>query len=188
MEKSIEEILVETEEKMRKSVAITREELSVIHTGRASASLLHGIKVDCYGQLTPLAQTASINTPDPSLIVIQPWDKSTIPEIEKAILKANIGLVPNNDGKIIRISVSPLSEERRKELVKMTKGIAEEGIIALRGVRHKEREMFKDMEKESQISSDESHRGQEQIEKLIHKYTEEIDKILESKEKEIMTV
>lgn len=188
MEKSMGGIFTETEEKMRKSVAVTQEELSVVHTGRASASLLHGIKVNCYGQLTPLDQTASITIPDPSLIVIQPWDKSIIPEIEKAILKANIGLVPNNDGKILRIAVSPLSEERRKELVKITKGIAEEGIIALRGVRHKEREMFKDMEKESQISSDESHRGQERIEKLIHKYTDEINKILESKEKEIMTV
>lgn len=188
MEKLIEEIFAETEKKMHKSVAVTREELSAMHTGRASPGLLHGIKVNYYGQLVPLAQTANITTPDPSLIVIQPWDKSTIPEIEKSILKADIGLVPNNDGKIIRVPISPLSEERRKELVKMAKRIAEEGIIALRGVRHKEREMLKDMEKESQISSDESHRGQERIEKLIHKYTEEIDKILESKEKEIMAV
>lgn len=188
MEKSIEEIFAETEKKMQKSVSVTREELSGVHTGRASASLLHRIKVNYYGQLTPLAQTANITTPDPSLIIIQPWDKSTIPEIEKAILKADIGLVPDNDGKIIRLPISPLSEERRKELVKMTKRIAEEGIIALRGVRHKEREMLKDMEKEGKISSDENHRGQERIEKLIHKYTEEINKILESKEKEIMTV
>lgn len=188
MEKSIEEILAETEEKMRRSVAVTRKELSVIHTGKASAGLLQGIKVNCYGQLLPLTQVANITTPEPTLIVIQPWDSSTIPEIEKAIIKADIGLVPGNDGKVIRISVPPLSGERRKELVKMVRKITEEGIIALRGVRHKEREIFKNMEKEGQISSDESHRGQEQIEKLIQKYSEEIGKMLESKEKEIMTV
>lgn len=188
MEKQIKEVLAETEEKMRKSIAVTREELTAMHTGRASLGLLHGIKVNYYEQLVPLAQTAHITVPDPSLIIIQPWDKSIIPEIEKAILKANIGLVPNNDGKIIRVSVSPLSEERRKELVKMVKRITEEGIIALRGVRHKEREMLKDMEKENQISSDENHWGQKRIEELIHKYTEEINKILESKEKEIMAV
>jgi ribosome recycling factor len=188
MEKSIEEIFAETEKKMHKSVAVTREELSAVHTGRASADLLRGIKVNCYGELLPLMQTGNVTTPDPSLIVIQPWDKTIIPEIEKSILKADIGLVPNNDGKIIRVPVSPLSEERRKELVKMVKKIAEEGIIALRGVRHKEREMLKDMEKGGKISSDESHRGQERIEKLIHKYTDEINKILENKEKEIMTV
>ncbi|MBT9131626.1 ribosome recycling factor [candidate division NPL-UPA2 bacterium Unc8] len=188
MEKPIKEVLAETEEKMCKSVAVTREELTAMHAGRASPGLLHGIKVNYYGQLVPLAQTANITISDPSLIIIQPWDKSTIPEIEKAILKADIGLVPNNDGKIIRVPVSPLSEERRKELVKMAKRIAEEGIIALRGVRHKEREMLKDMEKESQISSDESHWGQKRIEELAHKYTEEMDKILESKVKEIMIV
>jgi len=188
MEKSIEEVLAKTEEKMRKSVAVTLKELAAMHTGRASPGLLHGIKVNYYGQLVPLAQTANITVPNPTLIIIQPWDNSTIPEIEKAILGADIGLVPNNDGKIIRVPISPPSEERRKELVKMAKRIAEEGIIALRGVRHKEREMLKDMEKESQISSDESHWGQKRIEEITHKYTEEMDKILESKEKEIMTV
>ncbi len=188
MEKLVKDILSEMEEKMRKSVEVTRRELAGIRTGRASTSLLEGVNVDYYGTLTPLRQVANILTPEPTLIVIQPWDKSTLEEIERAILKADIGLTPNNDGKVIRIPIPPLSQERRQELVRVVRKMAEEGRVAIRGVRHKERDSLKSLEKEGNISKDVSRRGQEKMEELTHKYIEEIDKFLASKEKEVMEV
>lgn len=188
MEKLVKDILGELEEKMRKSVEVTRQELAAVRTGRASTSLLEGVNVDYYGTLTPLRQVSNILTPEPTLIVIQPWDKSTLAEIERAILKADIGLTPNNDGKVIRIPIPPLSEERRQEIVRVVRKMAEEGRIAIRGVRHKERDSVKNMQKESNVSEDESRRGQEKMEELTHKHIEEIDKILAAKEKEVLEV
>ncbi|MCK4326079.1 ribosome recycling factor [bacterium] len=188
MEKSVKDILSEMEEKMRKSVEVTRRELAAIRTGRASTSLLEGVNVDYYGTFTPLRQVSNILTPEPTLIVIQPWDKSTLEEIERAILKADIGLTPNNDGKVIRIPIPPLSEERRQELVRVMRKMAEEGRVAIRGVRHKERDSAKNLEKESKISKDVSRRAQEKMEELTHKYIEEIDRILAAKEKEVLEV
>lgn len=186
MEKLVIDILGEMEEKMKVSVEVTSRELAAIRTGRASTALLERVKVDYYGTLTPLDQVSNIVVPEASLIVVQPWDKSTLGAIEKAILKSDMGLVPHNDGKVIRIPLPPLSEERRKELVKVIKRMAEEGKVALRSVRHKSREGLKDLEKEGKISQDENHWGQEKMEKSTHQYMEKIDDILEGKEKEIL--
>lgn len=188
MEKLVKDILGEMEEKMKTSVEVVRQELAAIRTSRASTSLLDGVKVDYYGTLTPLNQVSNIMVPEAGLIVVQPWDKSTLGEIERGILKADIGLVPHSDGKVIRISLPPLSEERREELVKVVKRMAEEGKVAVRSVRHKVREKLKALEKESKVSQDESHLGQEKMEKLTHQYIEEIDTVLEGKEKEILEV
>ncbi|MCD5390771.1 ribosome recycling factor [candidate division NPL-UPA2 bacterium] len=188
MEKSVKDILSEMEEKMRKSVEVTRRELAAIRTGRASTALLDGVKANYYSTLTPLNQIANILTPEPTLIVIQPWDRSTLEEIERAILKADIGLTPNNDGKVIRLPIPPLSQERRQELVRVVRKMVEEGRVAIRGVRHKERDSVKALEKEGKISEDVSRRAQEKMDELTHKYIEEVDKILASKEKEILEV
>ena len=188
MEKLVKDILAEIEEKMEASIKVTRRELAAIRTGRASTVLLEEVEVDYYGTITPLHQVSNIVVPEPSLIVIQPWDKSTLGEIEKAILKADLGLNPQNDGKVIRISLPPLSEERRKELVKIVKRMAEEGRISIRAVRHKSREKMKALEKEGKISEDESLYGQEKMEILTHRYVGEVDKIIERKEQEILEV
>ncbi len=188
MEKLVKDILAEIEEKMESSVEVTRRELAAIRTGRASTVLLEGVEVDYYGTLTPLHQVSNIVVPESSLIVVQPWDKSTLGEIEKAILKADLGLNPQNDGKVIRISLPPLSEERRKELVKIVKRMAEEGRISIRAVRHKSREKLKALEKEGKISEDESLYGQEKMETLTHRYVGEVDRIIEGKEQEILEV
>jgi len=174
------------EEKMKVSVEVTQRELAAIRTGRASTVLLEGVEVDYYGTSTPLNQMSNIVVPEPSLIVVQPWDKSLLGEIEKAVLKSDIGLTPHNDGKVIRVPIPPLSEERRKELVKVVKRMAEEGRVAVRSVRHKSREKLKDLENEGKVSQDESRHGQDKMEKLTHQYVEDIDKILEGKEKEIL--
>ncbi len=186
MEKLVKDTLREMEEKMKASIEVTRRELAAIRTGRASAALLEGVKVNYYETLTPLNQVANIVVPEAGLIVIQPWDKSTLGEIEKAVLKSDIGLTPHNDGQVIRLPLPPLSEERRKELVRVVKRMAEEGRVGVRSLRHKAREGLRDLEKESKISQDENHQGQEKMEKLTHQYVEEIDKILERKEKEIL--
>lgn len=186
MEKLVKDTIHEMEDKMKISVEVTDRELAAIRTGQASTTLLEGIKVDYYNNLTPLNQLSSISVPEPGLIVVQPWDKSTLGVIEKAISKSDIGLIPQNDGKVIRIPIPSLSEERRKELDKVVKRMAEEGRVAVRSVRHKSREKLKDLEKESKISEDENRQGQEKMEKLTHKYVEEIDEILKEKEKEIL--
>lgn len=186
MEKLVKDILREMEEKMKASVEVTRRELAAIRTARASTALLEGVKVDYYGTLTPLNQVANLVVPEAGLIVIQPWDKSTLGEIEKAVLKSDIGLTPHNDGQVIRLPLPPLSEERRKELVKVVKRIAEEGRVAARLLRHKTRERLRDLEKEGKISQDENYQGQEKMERSTHRYVEEIDKILEGKEREIL--
>ncbi len=186
METLVKEVLREMEEKLKASVEVTRRELAAIRTGRASTTLLEGVEVDYYGTFTPLHQMSNIMIPEPGLIVIQPWDKSTLGSIEKAILKSDIGLTPQNDGKIIRIALPALSEERRKELVKIVKRMAEEGRVAVRSVRHKEREKLKGLEKEGKVSQDEDRWGHEKMEELTHRYVVEIDKILEAKEQEIL--
>lgn len=186
MEKLVFGILREMEEKMKVSVEVTRRELAAIRTGRASTALLEGVKVNYYGTFTPLNQVASIVVPEVGLIIIQPWDKSALGEIEKAVLSSDIGLTPQNDGQVIRLPLPPLSEDRRKELVKIIKRMAEEGRVSVRSLRHKVREKLRDLEKEGKISQDENYQGQEKMEKLTHQYVEAIDKILEGKEREVM--
>ena len=182
------EILKEEEEKMKKALEANSREMAMVRTGRASPSLLENIKVDCYGTQTPLNQLSSISVPEPRLITIQPWDKSIIGDIEKAIMKSDLDLNPVTSGDIIRIPFPPLSEERRKELVKVVHKMAEECKIEIRQQRRDAREQLKSLEKEGKISEDDSHRAQEEMQRMTDRYIEQVDKNLVVKEKEIMEV
>jgi ribosome recycling factor len=173
---------------MEKTVTGLSKSFSRIRTGRASISLLDGIKVDYYGVDTPIAQTANISVPESRLILIVPWDASTIGAIEKAIQKSDLGLTPSNDGKAIRLSIPQLTEERRKEIVKTVKKMAEEGKIKLRNTRRDANEELKTIKKNNKISEDELFTSQEEVQKLINNYIEKTDKILAAKEKEIMEI
>lgn len=182
------EIYQDYEDKMEKTLAATKAELARIRTGKASPTLLDTVRVNYYGSTVPLKQVASVNIPEPRLIVIQPWDKKLLAEVEKAILKADLGLNPNNDGTLIRIPIPPLSEERRKELVKFARKIGEQKKVAIRNLRRDGNEELKQQEKEHVISEDEMHRGQEKIQKLTDDHIKKIDDLLEKKELEIMEV
>lgn len=178
-------IIRDTEERMKKTKEAMVREFSAVRSGRASPGLVEAIKIDYYGSPTPLKQLATISTPEPRLIVIHPWDASVLPEIEKAILKSDLGLNPTNDGKFIRISIPHLTVERREELVKIVGRLGEEGRVSLRTARREANEFLKEAEKKGEIPEDERFRLQEEIQKLTDRYTEEIDKLLEDKEKEI---
>ncbi|MFH1380555.1 MAG: ribosome recycling factor [Candidatus Omnitrophota bacterium] len=176
------------EHKMKKTVEATEREFSTIRTGRANTSLVEGIRVDCYGSLMPIRQLASISTPEPRLIVIQPWDQSIVGNIEKAIMASELGITPNNDGKLIRISVPQLTKERRDELAKILKKISEEGKISLRTARRVANEEIEKLEKDKLITEDDKFDYKDQIQKLTDKKSEEVDKYLSNKEKEIQEV
>ncbi len=184
----IKELLEDAKRRMGKSVETFKNEVARVRTGRASVALLDGIKVDYYGTQMPLNQMATITVQDARLIVIQPWDVSAIGAIEKAIQRSELGLNPVNDGKIIRISVPPLTEERRKELVKMVRKMAEEARVAIRNIRRDILDDLKDLKKEGEISEDDFYRAQDQLQKITDEYIGKIEKILEQKEKDIMTV
>ena len=184
----MQELMRTTRERMGKTVEATRTELACIRSGRASAALVENVRVDYYGAETPLNQLASIAVPEPRLLVITPWDKSQIDSIEKSLLKADLGLTPNNDGNIIRIPIPPLNEERRKEFVKKVKRIAEEGRVALRNIRRDANETTKKAEKGGAESEDEAHRDKEKIQKITDEFSEKIDALAEKKEEEIMEV
>lgn len=181
-------VFKETEGRMEESVRALKRELNTIRTGRASLSLLDGITAEYYSSQTPLNQLASLSTPEARTILIQPWDASVIKDIEKAILKSNLGLYPNNDGKVIRINIPPLTEERRRELVKIARKIAEDSRISVRNIRRDGNEELKSIEKDKQITEDTLHKAHEQIQKITDKYIESINGILEAKEKEIMEI
>lgn len=185
---AVKEATHEAEVKMKKTIEITNRELSSIRTSRASTALVDNVKVDCYGTTTPLKQLATITTPEPKMIMINPWDKSIVGDIEKAILKADIGITPNNDGKVIRLGMPQLTEERRTELCKVAHRIAEDGKVSLRSIRHAANDKIKKMLDASTISKDEGFWGKDDVQKLIDKYSKEIDSILEHKEKEIKAV
>ncbi len=184
----LKELFQETRKRMDKARSVLKEEFAKLRTGRASAGLLEGIKVDYYGTPTPINQLATINIPEPRLIVIQPWDVSQIGAIEKAILSSDLGLTPTNDGKIIRISIPQLTEERRKELVKVAKKYAEECRVAIRNIRRDANEKLKKLEKDKLISQDELKKAQQEIQKITDDEIEEINALLEKKEEEIMEV
>ncbi|MFP4490186.1 MAG: ribosome recycling factor [Spirochaetaceae bacterium] len=184
----MKEIIKDAEERMKKSVATLKDEFNSMRTGRASTSLFDKIKVNYYGQPTPLNQAATISAPEARLIVIQPWDKSLLGEIEKAIQKSELSVNPNNDGKVIRINIPPLTEDRRKELVKVAKNTAEQSKVAIRNIRRDANEELKKRQKSGDISEDDEKRDTDEIQKLTDKYTEEIDTLLQSKEQEIMEV
>ena len=182
----IEDIFKETRDNMGKSVEALKREFKKVRTGRASLSILDGIRVDYYGTPTPLNQMATLAVPESRLITIQPWDVSVIKEIEKALLKSDLGLTPSSDGKIVRIAIPPLTEERRKELVKVINKMCEEHKIAVRNIRRDSNEMLKDLKKDGDISEDEAFKAQDQIQKITDDNVNLIDQITKDKEKEIL--
>ncbi|EJW15569.1 ribosome recycling factor [Paenibacillus alvei] len=175
------------EERMEKAIAALKRELATLRAGRATPALLDRVQVEYYGAMTPVNQLANISTPDPRTLMIQPWDKSSLADIERAILKSDLGLTPANDGSLIRLSIPPLTEERRAELVKHTKKFGEEAKVAIRNIRRDANDDIKKLEK-TDISEDESRRHQEDIQKTTDKFIAEVDKVLVVKEKEIMEV
>ena len=183
---TVKEILHQTEEKMKKALESVRREFSEVRTGRAHPGLVEGLHIDYYGTPTLLKGLASITTTDVHLITIQPWDISAIPEIEKAIMKSNIGITPSNDGKLIRLIVPPLSQERRQELAKTVHKMAEEGRVSLRTIRRDAKEALEKLEKDKGISEDDKFRGIDELQKLVDKHIAEVDEVLKNKEKDIL--
>lgn len=180
------EILHNTEDKMKKALESVTREFSEIRTGRASPHLVEGLHINYYGTPTLLKGLASITTTDAHLIVIQPWDISCVTEIEKAILKSNLGITPSNDGKVIRLAFPPLSKERRQELVKVVHRMAEEGKVSLRTIRRDAKESLEKLEKDKVIAEDDKFRGIDELQKVVDRYIAKIDEILKIKEKEIL--
>ncbi len=178
----------QAKEKMEKAIAAMRKELASFRTGRATPALLDRVMVEYYGTQMPVNQMANISAPEPRLLVIQPWDKSALGEIEKAIQKSDLGLVPSNDGNVIRINIPPMTEERRTELVKLVKRTGEDAKVAIRNVRRDANEELKKKEKNGEMSEDESRRAQEEIQKVTDQYIREVDNIIAAKEKEVMEV
>jgi ribosome recycling factor len=184
----VSEALKGIEGKMQASVRVFKEELATIRTGHATPALVEHVKVEYAGVPTPLNQLAGISAPEAGLLIIQPWDKSSISSIEKAILKSELGLNPASDGNIIRISIPPLSEERRQELIKVVHRRVEEGRVAVRNLRHEAMNEFKRLEKDKEISQDEHRRAQDQLQKLTDRFISDIEKIGKDKENELMEV
>jgi len=180
--------LSEVQSSMEKTIEATQKSLNSIRTGRANASVLDRVMIDYYGSPTPIKALATINTPDSSTVLIQPFDKGSLSQIEKAISQSDVGLTPNNDGQVIRLNVPPLTSERRKEFVKTAGKLAEEGRIALRNVRREAVDSVKKQEKAKEVSEDESRDLQAEIQKLTDKYAAKVDELLAIKEKDIMTI
>jgi ribosome recycling factor len=188
MSELIDELLADAGERMQKSVEATRNEFSTVRTGRASPHLLDRIDVDYYGAVTPLRQLANISASEARLLTVTPYDKSSIKAIEKSIMESDIGLTPSNDGSVIRLTIPELTEERRKELVKVVHGIAEEGRVAIRNVRRDIMHDLRDLKKEGEVGGDEEHRAETELQKLTDKRVGEIDSFLSGKEEEILEV
>jgi ribosome recycling factor len=183
-----DQIIQKLKDEMETTISSLDKSFRRVRTGRASVSLLDGIKVDYYGTPTPITQVATLSVPESRLIVISPWDATVIGAIEKAIQKSDLGLMPSNDGKIIRLAIPQLTEERRKELVKVVKKMAEEGKIKLRNARRDANEELKNIKKNNKMTEDELFVAQEEVQKLTDRYIEKTDKILAAKEKEIMEI
>jgi ribosome recycling factor len=183
----IADILRDARQRMQKAVESTQRELGALRTGRASPALVEHIRADYYGTLTPLNQLATISVPEPRLLVVQPWDKNAVRAIEKAILQSQLGLVPNSDGTVLRMAIPPLTEERRRDLVKVARRHGEEGRVAVRNIRREAKEMIEELEDAHEISEDEAKRAQDELQKLTDKFIGEIEALLEKKEAEIMT-
>ncbi len=179
------EVIRETEAKMKKTIESVRREFSEVRTGRAHPGLIEGLHADYYGTPTMIKQIASITVPDARTVVVQPWDVSAIPEIEKAITNSKLGIMPSNDGTVVRLNVPQLSKERRVELAKVVKDMAENGRISLRSIRRDANDRIKKLETEKKISEDDSFSGQETIQKLTNKYIIEVDEVLVAKDKEL---
>jgi len=181
-----DEKISELRDKMNNSVGALKKEFVRLRTGRASTALLDGIKVNCYESQMPIDQVASVSVPESRLITVKPWDQAIIKEIEKSILKSELGLTPMNDGKIIRISIPSLTEERRKELAKLAKKMAEDAKIAIRNHRRDANEMFKELKNKKELSEDEMYRVQDDVQKITDDFIAKIDEITAEKEKEII--
>ncbi|NLA75932.1 MAG: ribosome recycling factor [Deltaproteobacteria bacterium] len=180
------EIFSDLHDRMTNSIEALKKDFLRLRTGRATPALLDGIRVNCYESQMPIDQVASISVPESRLITIKPWDQSVIKEIEKSILKSELGLTPMNDGKIIRINIPPLTEERRKELARMAKKMAEEAKIAVRNHRRDANDSFKELKNEKEMSEDEMHSAQEEVQKITDDYISQVDKVTSEKEKEIL--
>ena len=184
----IDTILLDTEERMEKALAALERDFQKLRTGRATTALVDGIKADYYGTPTPISQMASVAVPDSRTITIQPWDKGGISVVEKAILKSDLGLTPVNDGRIIRINIPPLTEERRKELVKVARKYTEDAKVAVRNVRRDANDSLKKLEKEKAITEDEQKKAEAEVQKLTDKYVKEVDAMVAKKSKELAEV
>ena len=180
-------VIKEAETRMQGALDTVGREFAGVRTGRATTGLLEGIRVDYYGTPTPVPQVASLSVPDPKTLLIQPWDASLLPQLEKAIMKSDLGLTPANDGKVIRLVMPPLTEERRKQLAKAVGKLAEDARVAVRNIRHEANKKLKTMEKDKKISEDDGHRGQEQVQKITDKFIQRVDELLKKKEQEILT-
>lgn len=185
---SADETLKEADQKMKGAVSVTREELASVRTGRATPAILNRITVDYYGAPTPLNQLASFSVPEPRLLVIQPYDRNSMAQIEKAIMQSDLGLTPSNDGQLIRLPFPPLTEERRKELIRLVHQRAEEGRVAVRNVRRHAKEELERLEREHTISEDDLARAEKELQKHTDQHVSEIDELLSGKEKELMEV
>jgi ribosome recycling factor len=184
----MEDIIKDTEDRMQKSIHALQKEFASIRTGRANTTMFDGISVNVYGSQMPLNQVATLSIPEPRLVVIQPWDKSNLSEIEKAILKSDLSINPANDGNLIRIQIPELTEERRKEYVKRSKTKAEECRVSVRNIRRDGNDMIKALEKDKTISEDDSKNTQTRIQKITDKYIEQVQNYTDNKEKEILNV
>jgi ribosome recycling factor len=184
----IDELLADARERMHKSVEAMRGEFGSVRTGRASPALLDRIQVDYYGTTTPLKQLATIGAPEARLLTIQPYDKSSIKAIEKAIMESDLGLTPGNDGNVIRLTIPELTEERRKDLVRIVRGIAEDGRVGVRNVRRDIMHDLRELKKEGEVGGDDEHRAEEALQKLTDERVHEIDELLKHKEQEILEV
>ena len=184
----MDEVIAALKKKMQSTLESYRSETARVRTGRASANLVSGVMVEYYGAPTPLSQLASLSVPEPRLIVVQPFDLNSLDDIEKAIQAAELGLNPANDGKIIRVPVPPLTEERRREMVKLVKRMAEEHRVALRNVRREGNDRMKELEKKKEIAEDDLRKGQGEVQKLTDQFVSELDALLAAKEKEILEV
>jgi len=184
----IDDFLADTRDHMNKSVEATRGKFGSVRTGRASPALLDRIVVDYYGAMTPLKQLATVSAPEARLLTVQPYDKNSVKAIERAILESDIGLTPNNDGNIIRLQVPELTEERRRQLVKVVRGLAEEGKVAIRNIRRDTMHDLRELRDAGEAGSDDEHRAEEALQKLTDEKTKELDALLKSKEEEILEV
>lgn len=184
----LDDILLEAEEKMDNSVRALKDEYRTIRTGRASPSLVEGLKVECYGTLCPLKQVGTIGAPDPRQLIIKPFDRNVLGDIERAILKSDLGLTPSNDGKVIRIPIPPLSEERRRQLTSRLKEMAEETRVSLRGTRRDAIKQIEQEQKDGIIPEDNAFKGKDEMQELIKKYEKDVDEALSKKSAEVMEV
>ena len=182
----IREVLTETEDRMTKSVDALEEDLKGIRTGRASPALVERLRVDYYGSPTNLIELASVSAPEPQLLTINPYDPGALKDIERAILQSDLGLTPSNDGKLIRLAIPPLTEERRKEIVKIVHKMCEERKVTIRNIRRDANEMLKELKKEGEIAEDDSFKGQENVQKITDEHIKQVDSAFKEKEKEIL--